>query len=179
LNGPVRTATFLKDDISNFIPTPPFGAEPPLRGLSSTPALDFKKEQTVKLDAPYSVSEWQWLKLQLTLHKLESRCFSFYLSYTYDEREGNIICDIWANPGYEQTKIGNREKLKDIYDQHVLFERNVIHMIIEGLPVLRQEFDVKKNVTIQFLESNGMGSTLICEYRSSEVIWHYPFKKES
>lgn len=133
----------------------------------------------MKPHTPYTVTEWEWLKLQLRLHSLQSRCTAFNIDFAFDDKKGEILCEVSANPGYEQTKIGNKEKLKDIYDQHVLFERNIIGKIIEDLPVLRQEFDIKKNVTIQFLESYGMGSTLICEYRGPEVIWHYPFKKES
>lgn len=127
----------------------------------------------MNLNAPYTVSEWEWLKLQLRIHMIESRCAAYSLIYTFDDVTGNILCQIWASQGYEQTKVGNKENLKQIYDQNVLFERNSISEIINKLPKLKKEFDLMEKLTIEFLESYGMGSSLICEYKGNAIKWHY------
>jgi hypothetical protein len=124
-------------------------------------------------DVPFTVTEWEWLKLQLEIRTIRSETASLWIKrFNFDDENGKVICLIWCDTARKMVnKKASRDEQISFYETWVSSEQLIFKETLQTLPTLREQFNIEKDLVFQILFDYGMGSSLICEYRSGEFIW--------
>lgn len=129
----------------------------------------------------YQVTEWDWFKLQLKLYAVESRGTKWYIHFIfnpketpgYKDRNVEIICEIF-NLAMDEILDVTKDKetlLKEFFNGWVEMEKRALSDILKDIPILGKEFDLEQHISFEIMRCYGMGSTLICTFIGSDVVW--------
>lgn len=132
--------------------------------------------------AKYSITEWEWLKVQLRLRSREISAPKFQTRYTFADSPGQslkqrfpdavIECSFWC----ETTKLllekkASRTEHLEYYSRWVHSEEVRLGEIIASFPEMSKEFDFKRHIAYAILHAYGMGSLAICHFYGEEFRW--------
>lgn len=126
----------------------------------------------MKKDTPFVVTEWTWFKLQLQIYSLNRRAKYWYTIFNYDDERGRLTCSIWCKTVSDlvRKKASKSEHLK-YYPGWIEMEQRSILEILEELPVLKNEFDIERDIKFEILHDYGEGSSIVCAYIDGEFLW--------
>ena len=127
----------------------------------------------MKRDTPFTVTEWDWLKLQLEMYSIEHRSEMYSVLFNFQsDKQGRIICMIYGK--HADTMVENKAAKKEqleYYKSWVRVEKQQIKKALKALPVLRREFNVDKDVVFRIMHHYGMGWSVICEFVEKKIEW--------
>jgi len=122
---------------------------------------------------PFTLTEWDWFKMQLQIYALQRRATVFSFSFEFKEELDCVVCSMHG--------VSIEETLRETTEKSVLFgeyfsswTRSVkreVAKFLEALPVLRQDFDLEKNLEFEIMQDYGMGASLVCRIVGSEVLF--------
>ena len=130
----------------------------------------------------YSVTEWEWLKVQLRLLALESSAPKFVTKFTFADQqvthlsrdfpEALVNCLFWCETTERLLKKkATRANHLEFYDTWVRSQEQRLSEIVAIFPKLSKEFDFRKHIVYTVLHSYGMGSLPVCQYHGHIVYW--------
>jgi hypothetical protein len=131
---------------------------------------------------PFIPTEWDWFKLQLRLHAIESSAKLFVTRYGFPEpkdrisqarfSEAYVHCLFWCKTTEDLLKKrASRATHLGFYESWVQVEIGKLNEILRGLPELSKELDLRKNVLFTVLHNYGMGSIAVCNFFDEKVHW--------
>jgi len=129
----------------------------------------------MNLSDPLTRTVWDWLKIELRLHALETGGDMYSVSYDFEEGAGaeaaRGACLIYAKQ--VQTMVSeraSREKRLEYYLEWVDAERIMIEKIATDL-VGEAPADLRDRFVYRIMYDYGMGARTICELRDTEIVW--------
>jgi len=121
----------------------------------------------------FTLTEWDWFKMQLQIYALQCRAEAFSFSFEFKEELDCVVCSMHG--------VSIKEVLRETTEKSVLFEeyfsgwirsvKREVAKFLEALPVLRQDFDLEKNLEFEIMYDYGMGASLVCRIIGREVFW--------
>lgn len=130
----------------------------------------------MKTDTPFMLTEWDWFMLKLENCSVLDRTSSLWERYTCDQ-PGRLICSLFFITD---------EKQKDLPEDKMLFyirtwinsSKFQITQILQNIPVLKNEFNVNRDVEFRISEYNNseMSSTLVCTITGDTIDWAHHSK---
>jgi len=137
----------------------------------------------MNLDTPYHLTEWEWFQLQLKIYALESRSPKWIITFTYPE-PGKVTCAIWSQTTQDllEKKASRKEQLK-FYEYWVVEERGQIARLLKGIPGLKSELDVNRDVAFDITFDYARGTDFVCRFDTDGMHWYLdepekPVKKQ-
>jgi hypothetical protein len=128
----------------------------------------------MKTDTPFVVTEWEWFRLKLDLYALQRRADSWSFLFGA-ETPGKLTCSIWYAMVQQLVDAqASRARQLEFYANWVEVQKQAIRAILQGIPTLRTEFDVDRDVVFEILYDYGMGSYVVCEFDAQGVQWRTP-----
>ncbi len=127
----------------------------------------------MKESAPFTLTEWEWFKLQLRLYAIERSAGGLVARFTFDDENHTAKCAVWCKTTQELIdKKADKERQLLFYENWVEVESAQIATLLQQLPALSKQFDVGRDIRFEILYDYGMGSSLVCEFNAGEVMWH-------
>ncbi len=124
-------------------------------------------------DTPFAVTEWEWLKLQLRLYAVERSPETWIERFSFDDERRTIACSIWCKTTQRLIEEkADRARQFSFYSNWVEVETIQVSTLLQQLPVLSTEYDLRRDLAFEILYDYGMGSSLVCEFSAGEVTWH-------
>jgi hypothetical protein len=122
----------------------------------------------------FTVTEWDWFKLQLRVFALERNAPMYAIHFDFTDEPNHVVCEIYnqaLDSILEETK--DKETLYEEYFQGwVRMELEEVESIVNGLPYLKENFDLQKNMSFEIRSDYGMGSSIICTITGEDVVWN-------
>jgi hypothetical protein len=134
----------------------------------------------MKKDTPYTITEWDWLKVRLQLHAVWIRSTMYAVDFDFDREDGRLGCLIYGK--HASTMVRERATHKEqleYYRGWVQMEKDFIRKILKGLPVLRRELQLERDVVFLIMDNYGMGSIPICQIVGRKVVWKLSARDKS
>ena len=131
----------------------------------------------------FTVTEWEWFKVQLRLHALEYSAEMFGESYKFDatvpevitpaqKMSARVVCTIYGRQVQRMVEQGaSREEQLEYYQDWIASQKQVMDHILEELPNLRSKLDLIKDVAYVIVYNYGMGGCPICTFVNGETHW--------
>lgn len=133
-------------------------------------------------DAAYRLTEWEWLKLQLTVFRFHSEMLSTsyefrdgesrFFEKTWAPKPAEIACMIFGRHTTELLRLRkSREEQLEYYRAWMELERAKIERAAKSLPTLKRQFDSQIHVAFVIMHHYGMGSSRVCMFWRDVVTW--------
>jgi hypothetical protein len=131
----------------------------------------------------FKLKEWEWFKVQLRLHALEYSASAFGQRYQFNATVPNIsvppgkvsaevVCSIYGEQVQSMIEKGtSREQQLVYYSDWIAGQKQVMETILEGLPDLRSNLDLSKDVAYVIVYNYGMGGCPVCTFVNGDIYW--------
>lgn len=124
--------------------------------------------------ATFTVTEWEWLKVQLKIRELWSRAFIPGISFDIEDEEDVIVCSIHHNRLDEifRETIDKEKLVEEYFSGWVEGEKTMIKEILKELPVLEKGFNTEKNIVFQIMRYYRKKNSIVCKIIGQKVEWN-------
>jgi len=125
----------------------------------------------MKTDTPFIVTEWDWFMLKLEHSSIWDRGSKLWKRYSCDQ-PGKLICSLFfITDDYERNL--PRDKRLSNFSSWVNNARSRITQILQGIPVLKKEFSIERDIEFRICEYDDkeMFATIVCTIIGEEVDW--------
>jgi hypothetical protein len=129
-------------------------------------------------DAPFLVTEWEWLKLTLRLYALEFCTGEEEVQrFDCDSIPDTIICNISSEHAENMTmlQVPQHDQLA-YYQDWANGIKSTVARLVEACPVLQHTFDVETHLIVRLLHPYSPYPPLICEIIGETVRWDEPLR---
>ena len=133
----------------------------------------------MKKNTLYTTTEWEWLHLQLRLYSIESRGSLWTINFSlreldqdleFKDIQAEINCRIYC-ASVEELFIDPIDELEQTFIGWVKTQKKKLAEYLSRLPVLGKEFDIEQDFQTEIMQDYGMGATILCVIKGTDVNW--------